>query len=108
MMERFCSQSRGNLSLLLLVDSSKKSSYAFLEKTTFSALEHFGMPYRVLDLTEGQDAGWRQGRTRYLQRLARGAPAGVAAKPHSSARVKSSMHPVMSVLFVQRPSSNGK
>ena len=52
MMEKFYSESKGNLSLLLLVDSSKKSSYAFLEETTFSALEHFGMPYRIIDLSK--------------------------------------------------------
>ncbi len=52
MMKKSCSQSKGNLSLLLLVDSSKKSNYAFLEETTFSALEHFGMPYRVIDLSK--------------------------------------------------------
>ncbi len=52
MMKRFYSQSKGNLSLLLLVDSSKKSSYAFLEETTFSALEHFGIPYRIIDLSK--------------------------------------------------------
>lgn len=52
MMKRFYSQSKGNLSLLLLVDSSKKSGYSFLEETTFSALEHFGMPYRIIDLSK--------------------------------------------------------
>ena len=46
-MKRCYSQSKGNMSLFLLVDNSKKSSYAFLEETTLSALEHFGMPYRV-------------------------------------------------------------
>lgn len=52
MMKRFYSQSKGNLNLLLLVDSLKKSSYSFLEETTFSALEHFGMPYRIIDLSK--------------------------------------------------------
>jgi hypothetical protein len=28
------------------------------------------MPFRVLDLSEAQDTGWQQARTRYLQRLA--------------------------------------
>jgi hypothetical protein len=41
---------RGNLALLLVVDSSAKDSFASLDKTLFSALDHFGMPFEVFDL----------------------------------------------------------
>jgi len=43
-------ETKGNLTLLVLVDSSKKQNYIVFERTVLSALEHFGIPYQILDL----------------------------------------------------------
>ena len=40
----------GNLALLVVVDSSAEGSRVSLDKSLFSALDHFGMPFQVLDL----------------------------------------------------------
>jgi hypothetical protein len=42
--------SRGNLALLVVVDSSAEDSLESLDKVLLSALDHFGMPFQVLDL----------------------------------------------------------
>lgn len=41
--------SRGNLALLVLVDTTQ-AEHTHLPETVFAALGHFGMPYQVLDL----------------------------------------------------------
>jgi len=41
---------KGNLSMIALVDSSKKEEFQILGDTMWNAFEHFGMPYEVLDL----------------------------------------------------------
>jgi len=43
----------GNISLLCIVDSSKKEGYGKLREILWSALDFFGMPYEVFDVTKG-------------------------------------------------------
>jgi hypothetical protein len=45
-------QSRGNLALVVVVDSSQPE-FPLLFETTFGALAHFGIPFRVADLAAG-------------------------------------------------------
>jgi len=45
--------SAGNLSLLCLVDSSRRESYKELHEIIWSALDFFGMPYEIFDLAKG-------------------------------------------------------
>jgi hypothetical protein len=45
-------QSRGNLAVIVVVDSSQPE-FPLLYETTFGALAHFGMPFRVADLARG-------------------------------------------------------
>jgi len=40
------------MSVLCLVDSSKKEEYGQLQEILWSALDFFGMPYEVLDLAK--------------------------------------------------------
>src|ERR1041385_7903033 len=44
-------QSAGNLSVVVVVDSSQPE-FAFQFETTFGALSHLGLPFRVLDLAD--------------------------------------------------------
>jgi hypothetical protein len=46
-------QSRGNLAVLTIVDSSQPE-YAFQFESVFGALSHFGIPFRVVDLAREQ------------------------------------------------------
>ncbi len=46
-------QSRGNLAITAIVDSSQPE-FAFQFESTFGALTHFGIPFRVLNLADGQ------------------------------------------------------
>src|SRR5438552_14066165 len=51
-------QSRGNLAVVVVVDSSQ-GEFPLLYETTFGALVHFGIPFRVADLARaplGDDA----------------------------------------------------
>jgi len=43
---------RQKISLAVIVDSSQKNTYSILRETTFSALEHFGMPYQIINLNK--------------------------------------------------------
>jgi hypothetical protein len=45
-------QSRGNLAVIAVVDSSQPE-FPLLFETTFGALAHFGIPFRVADLARG-------------------------------------------------------
>ena len=45
-------QSRGNLAVVVVVDSSQ-AEFPLLFETTFGALAHFGIPFRVADLATG-------------------------------------------------------
>ena len=45
-------QSRGNLAVVVVVDSSQPE-FPLLFETTFGALAHFGIPFRVADLAAG-------------------------------------------------------
>src|SRR5882672_5934162 len=45
-------QSRGNLAVVVVVDSSQ-AEFPLLFETTFGALAHFGIPFRVADLAAG-------------------------------------------------------
>ena len=45
-------QSRGNLAVVVVVDSSEPE-FPLLFETTFGALAHFGIPFRVADLAAG-------------------------------------------------------
>jgi len=45
-------QSRGNLAVVVVVDSSQPE-FPLLFETTFGALAHFGIPFRVADLARG-------------------------------------------------------
>src|SRR5712692_5664264 len=45
-------QSRGNLAVVVVVDSSQ-GEFPLLFETTFGALAHFGIPFRVADLATG-------------------------------------------------------
>src|SRR5258706_11697923 len=45
-------QSRGNLAVIVVVDSSQPE-FPLLYETTFGALGHFGIPFRVADLARG-------------------------------------------------------
>jgi hypothetical protein len=45
-------QSRGNLAVVVVVDSGQPE-FAMLFETTFGALAHFGIPFRVADLAAG-------------------------------------------------------
>jgi len=45
-------QSRGNLAVVVVVDSSQPE-FLLLYETTFGALAHFGIPFRVADLARG-------------------------------------------------------
>lgn len=45
-------QSRGNLAVIVVVDSSQ-AEFPLLFETTFGALAHFGIPFRVADLARG-------------------------------------------------------
>jgi hypothetical protein len=45
-------QSRGNLAVIVVVDSSQPE-FPLLYETTFGALAHFGIPFRVADLARG-------------------------------------------------------
>ncbi len=42
-----------NMSALCLVDSSKKQEFNQLQEILWSALDYFGVPYEVMDLTKG-------------------------------------------------------
>ena len=46
-------QSRGNLAVVVVVDSSQPE-FPLLFETTFGALSHFGIPFRVADLARGR------------------------------------------------------
>src|SRR5436190_21797901 len=56
-------QSRGNLAVTVVVDSSQPE-FPLLYETTFGALGHFGIPFRVADLARGplSDEALRGGR----------------------------------------------
>lgn len=41
----------GNTSLLVLVDSSRKKEYEYVNEAIFSVLDHCGMPHDILDLS---------------------------------------------------------
>lgn len=43
-------RSSGNMTLLVVADSSAREERLLLDKTLLSALDHFGMPFQVLDL----------------------------------------------------------
>jgi hypothetical protein len=43
-------RSSGNMTLLVLADNSAKEERLLLDKTLLAALDHFGMPFEVLDL----------------------------------------------------------
>src|SRR5438132_8969052 len=45
-------QSRGNLAVIVVVDSSQPE-FPLLYETTFGALGHLGIPFRVADLARG-------------------------------------------------------
>jgi hypothetical protein len=45
-------QSRGNLAVVVVIDSSQPE-FPLLFETTFGALSHFGIPFRVADLAAG-------------------------------------------------------
>lgn len=43
-------RSSGNMALLVVTDSSAREQQLVLDRTLFAALDHFGMPFQVLDL----------------------------------------------------------
>ncbi len=46
--------SKGNMSVLSIVDSSKREDYENLQEILWSALDFYGMPYAILDLAKDQ------------------------------------------------------
>ena len=50
-LDAYC-QSRGNLAVIVVVDS-RQHEFPLLFETTFGALAHFGIPFRVADLARG-------------------------------------------------------
>jgi len=53
-MERRPREAKGNMALLVLVDSSKAyADSSIVDEAICVALEHFGMPYRIFDLAHG-------------------------------------------------------
>jgi hypothetical protein len=50
-------QAEGNLSLLVLVNSLHREDYLELDEIIFSALNHFGMPYEIMDLEQDRLSG---------------------------------------------------
>ena len=51
--ERTRHSSKGDMALLVLVDSSSPyHQRSIVDETVLVALEHFGMPYRLLDLAQ--------------------------------------------------------
>ena len=45
---------KGNMSVLSIVDSSKREDYGNLQEILWSALDFYGMPYTILDLAKDQ------------------------------------------------------
>ena len=45
---------KGNMSVLSIVDSSKREDYGNLQEILWSALGFYGMPYAIIDLAKDQ------------------------------------------------------
>ena len=69
-------QARGNAAVAVVVDSGQPE-FAFLFETTFAALGHFGVPFRVVDLARG----------RLTEESIAGCPAVVLAQEYLGARL---------------------
>jgi hypothetical protein len=44
-------ETKGNLSVSVVVDSAIPDTYAYVQPTIIAALEHFGIPFRIVDLS---------------------------------------------------------